>query len=468
MKIEEVDGKIERKIIMGMVTNKEVLSKIAPQWSKEGLFRNKWCNIIGGWCVRFFLKYGKAPKASIEPVFDKWSRSADRDTAKLVERFLGSLSGEYEQAARVGNPSHTVDLAAGHFREVQIQRLEEDLQHARERGKIDEALNKINSFSSIELGEVGATDILSDQEALRSAFEEKTEPLIVLPGCLGHFLNHLLTVDSFVAFTAPEKTGKSFWLQELAWEAMLQRKRVAHFVIGDMSKGQVLKRYAAKAAGRPLRACKPNEPVRYPKLIAHQEGDKYATIEYKERNFKKDLEWGIAWKAFEGVALSKVKSKTPYLRLSCHPGGSVSVLGIKSIVQGWGRNGWVPEVLVLDYADNLAAIDGKEETRHQINRTWRELRSLAQEFHNLVLTATQSSTASYNSYVIKREHFSENKMKNAHVNAMIGINQSDEEKEMDVTRLNIVQAREMEFNRNKCVHVAGCRAIGRVAIKSCY
>ncbi len=468
MQIEQIDGKVERRICIGMVTDREVLGKISAKWTKDGLFRNKWCNIVGGWCVRYYAKYGKAPKASIEPLFEKWSKTADKETSKLVDRFLASISGEYERLAKSSSSSHIVDMAVEHFQEVQLQNLAQGITDALERGKASEAFRTVNSILPIELGEDSTTDVLSDQEALRSAFEQKSSPIIVFPGCLGHFINDALTADSFVGLVAPDKTGKSYWLQEFAWLAMEQRKRVAHFVVGDMSKGQILRRYAPRASGRPLWKSKPNEPTKFPVSITHVDGEKFSTVVYKERIFKKDLEWGVAWKAFEDVALTKVKSNKSYLKLSCHPGGSISVLGIKAKLQLWERNGWVPEVVVIDYADNLGAIDGKEETRHQVNRTWRELRSLSQEFHNLVITATQSNAAAYNTYVIKREHFSESKMKNAHVSAMLGINQCDEEKELDVTRLNFVQFREHEFNVNKCVHVAGCRSIGRIAVKSCY
>ena len=51
---------------------------------------------------------------------------------------------------------------------------------------------------------------------------------------------------------------------------------------------------------------------------------------------------------------------------------------------------------------------------------------------------------------------------------MIGLNQTPEEKEIGVMRLNWVILREGVFVETKCVYVAGCLAIANPAIRSCW
>jgi hypothetical protein len=469
MKIEQrTEGAIERKLLIAMIVNKTVLGRITPKWEKDGLFKNRWCNIIGGWCVKYFTKYGKAPNKSIENLFTHWAAKADKDTATLIEKFLGHLSDEWDQLTTGLNPDHLLDIAVTHFNDIKHIKLSRDLEACVEAGKREDAAKMINTFAPIELGETETVDVLSDQAALREAFEEKSESIIVYPGCLGDFFGSSLERSGFIAFEAPDKTGKSFWMNSISWEGMLQRKRVAHFVIGDMSKGQVLRRFIPRAAGRPLMSTKDKPPVKYPKAIIYEPGEEHASVDVLERHFKKDMDWREAWSAFEKVAQMKVKSKKPYLKLSCHPAGSISALGIQNILQGWERFGWTPDIIVIDYADNLAPINGTEESRHQVNRTWQYLSNLRQSMHCLVVTATQASAAAYDAKLITRKHFSENKMKNAHVTGMIGINQTLDERDLDITRLNWVIPHRSEQASSKVVHVAGCRAIGNIAVKSCY
>lgn len=465
MKVEQKkEGKTERKIVIGMCVSKEVLAAIAPKWHKKGLFQSKWCNIVGGWCVKFYLKYSEAPSRHVENLFASWSNStsADKDTVNLIDRFLAGLSGEYEQANEAINAKYLVDLAAEHFNQVAAHKLTQEVESAISRGKTEEAFNKINSFNKIELGKGAAIDLLTNQEALRMSFEQKEESIITYPGPLGEFFGTALESEAFVAFMAPDKTGKSMWLMDLAWMGMTQRRRVAFFECGDMSERQILRRYAVRASGRPRNP----RTVKYPKFIYHDPDDKEATVEHEDREFDKPLSWKTAWKAFEKVKKNKVKSDDSYLRLSCHPNSSLNVHGMISILDGWERQGWVPQVVIVDYADILAPLYHGDEGREQINKTWKALRALSQSRHCLVATATQSSAKGYTTDTLSRKEFSDDKRKMAHCTAMIGINRTITEAQNGLCRLNWIVLRDDEFVSTKCCHVAGSLSLARPHILS--
>ena len=109
------------------------------------------------------------------------------------------------------------------------------------------------------------------------------------------------------------------------------------------------------------------------------------------------------------------------------------------------------------------------EGRDKINETWKQMRSLSQKYHCLVVTATQADAASYETDLIRRRNFSEDKRKYAHVTGMIGINQKDpEEKEKEVMRLNWLKLRDGLYSETRCVYIAGCLSIANPAIRSCW
>jgi hypothetical protein len=157
------------------------------------------------------------------------------------------------------------------------------------------------------------------------------------------------------------------------------------------------------------------------------------------------------------------------LMLEVYPMNSISVNGIKSSLQNWSRLGWVADVCVIDYADILAPLFGGSgvDSRHQVNATWQALRSISQEFHNCVVTATQVNAASYDKETLDRSNFSEDKRKNAHVTAMIAINQTPDEKAKGQQRLNIIQLREDYFDPTEELLVAGCFAIVNPVMRAC-
>jgi hypothetical protein len=466
MRLERRSGTDEKRILIGMIVDNHVLGRIAGLWPDEGgRFASGWANLVAGWCVGFYKRYGTAPGPAIEPTFATWAeRGKDADTVAIIEKFLEGLSDEYETEAKEINPDYTLDLAANHFNRVALLRLKEEMEGDIDAGDITAAIKRVETYGRVQLAQADGIDPFQNEEALVKAFDVNREPLIRYPGALGEFFKDIFERDGFVGLMAPEKRGKTWWLLDIAYRAVLQRRKTVFFSVGDMSQSQVIRRLGARAARHPL---KPRS-VRVPTGITREMDEKYAAVTSEERVYEEGLSAARVQSAFKQVMATKVKSKETYLKLACYPNSTINVAGIRTVLAGWEREGWVADVVVIDYADILAPPAGTVESRDQINATWKQLRALSQEYHNLVVTATQSDAASYDSETLGRRNFSEDKRKFAHVTAMVGINAVEAEKAQGVFRLNTLVMREDEYLEAACVHVAGCLALGNPAIKSCF
>jgi hypothetical protein len=462
--VEKRDGKVEREILTGMVTHPVVLSSVAAKWDdKEGMFNSPWANVVAGWCVKFYEKYGKAPGKAVEGLYEAWSRRADEDTARIVEKFLAALSGEYVRRKKEINPEYLIDRAGQHFTQVRLSRLRDAIDGDITAGDLEDALKRVNSFDRLEMGQGATIDLLQDFDSWKEALADPdAEILVRYPGALGKFYGDALARDNFVAFLGPEKRGKTWALMDVAWRAMLQRRKVLFFEIGDLSKRQVMRRFGVKASGIPIR---PGE-FQFPVKLGSD--SKSAVVKHKTRKFKEGLSFDKAVEALKRVALEQVKSKKPYFKLEVYPNNTIGMTGIRSSVQRLERSGWVPDVVVIDYADLLAAPPGYTESRDQINASWKAMRALSQEYHCLVLTATQANAASYKADSLDMSNFSEDKRKFAHVTGMVGLNQSDEEKEDNILRYNWLVLRESRFSMRKFVFVAGCPELASPCILSSF
>jgi hypothetical protein len=176
------------------------------------------------------------------------------------------------------------------------------------------------------------------------------------------------------------------------------------------------------------------------------------SVWYKQHHIKNPLTWREAWRLGKRF-LGRTRGRD--FKLSVHPSDQLSVSGLKIILDNWEAfEGFVPDVIVVDYADNLAPESRKEEFRHQQNQTWKMLRGLSLERHCLVVTATQASAASYDTVSLSMKHFSEDKRKFAHVTGMFGLNQTAAEKRAGLMRINTIVMRESEFHVDEEVHVA--------------
>lgn len=467
MKLSRFDSTDERRVLTAMIVDSVVLGTIVDRFKqKEISFPSKWGSLVASWCVKYFTQYSEAPKSNIASLFESWaSKAKDQETVTLVERFLSKLSGDWETLAKESNSDYYIDLSAAFFNKVRLSNLVETLDGDLQSNEVAEALKRLNDFSKIEMGSGSTIDVMQDKDALEKAFNRQSDVLIQYPGALGNFFGDSLERDGFISFMAPEKRGKTFWLMDLAFRSVLQRRRTAFFAVGDMSQDQMLRRFAVRAARRPL---KPGS-IKLPTQLIVDPDSEMAEPIFDVKTYNDKLEYGRAWKAFQKACETKIKSHESYLKMSVHPNSSIDVAGIKNIIAGWVRRGWTPDVIVIDYADILAAPSGSgDESRQQTNATWKQLRSLSQSLHCLVVTATQSDADSYKATTLRRSNFSEDKRKIAHVTGMLGINATEQEQELGIYRLNWIALRESKYAESKCVYTAGCLDIANPAIQSSF
>jgi len=464
MKIQTINSNDERQILTAMIVDKIVLGRISAKWLPD-MFKNNYANLIAGWCVGYFEKYQKAPMKHIESLFESWAgKNKDKNTITLVEKFLFTLSSDYKKLKKSSNSDYVIDISGKYFNQVRLERLNEIIEDDIDSGNIEKAIDKIHNFTKFELGKGEGINVLQDKEAIKEAFNDKTEPLITYPGALGKFFGDTLERDGFINFIAPEKRGKSMWLIDIAFRAMIQRHRVVFFSVGDMSQNQVMRRLMIRVSQQPLKY----KEVSYPVSIKKYKDEGHATVKHKTKKYTEPLSWQQAYRSCKSVMHEKIKSKRPLLKLSCHPNSTLKIKDIINILKGWERDGWTPDVIVIDYADILNMDYHGLEGRDRINETWKQMRALSQVYHCLVVTATQADAASYNKKTINMNNFSDDKRKRGHVTGEIGINQLPEEKEAGIYRLNWTVRREEEYFEGYCVHVAGCLRLCNPAIRSCF
>lgn len=472
MKIETFNSTNERRILIGMITNVDVLAKIASRWTNSGLFESKASNIIGGLAVEHYDRYQKAPDKSFRVRIEEWAetKAKNEDTKEMVSSLAGSLSDEFEQQIQL-NTDVLLDIAGDHFNRVNLNKRLEQGRNSLEAGDIEGAEKCFTSFSKINMGADEWIDLFRDEEAISALFSANgSNTLIKYPDGLGKFFGTALEREGFVAFMAPDKTGKSFWLLDIAHQAMLNRKRVLFIECGDMSKDQIGRRFMIRTAIHPYRSNPVNTwPYSFlvPTKIEKDNDGNYSVISI-EKTFDKPLQKKIAIEACKSLMFDKIKTKKCYFKIRCYPNLSLSVLGIKSEIEEQQRRDWAPDVVIIDYADNLAPSNGKLEARDQINDTWARLRAISQQFHCLVVTASQSDAEAYDRKIITRRNFSGDKRKLSHVTGMVGINCTSAEKQKGLSRLNWVVLRDGEFNEMQCCAVASCLPLANPAVVSLF
>lgn len=438
---------------------------------------------VAEWCIDYWKVWKDAPGDHIEDLYHSWSEgNSNKELVKAVHDFLDSLSKEYDRYEKdgPGNVPFLLDELASLMRTRQLQRLKEDMEYALSKGQVKKAEKLIRQHRTIKMGEGNGTNPLRADWS--GVFSEPLDPVIRFEGDAGVFFNPAMTRDAFVVTQAPEKTGKTWILLEFIFRALMQRKKVAFFQVGDLSEKQVYMRMGVRWAARPLW----KDQVGLVSVPSHVmfRGTKEANEEQNKKKRDQEIEETVGYsfrhkriKTTRVVSERAVKSGirrfkrafghakgVDYLKVSVHPNSSINVSGIEGILEQWLLDeGFIPDVIVIDYADILAPeeVEGQLSERGTVNETWKALRRLSQKKHALVITATQADAKAYKQALQTRSNFSEDKRKLAHVTAIMGLNQTPAEKAIGGMRINWIALREAPFLVNRPLYVGTCFTLGR-------
>lgn len=498
------DEFVERRIVTGMITSDEYLREVSQIYNPK-LIASDMARQIAGWCMEYFGKYNKAPNKHIEDIFfQKMQNGIDKEVAEDIEETLHGLSEEYERTQF--NVSYLLDQTHNYFKEQNIKLFVDVVRDELRHGSVLEAERLASSYTSVIKNNGSWADPFKGEENTRKAFEVQAKPLITFPKVLGEYMNSQFVRGGLVGFSGMEKIGKTFFLIELAVRAMKSGCNVAFFQAGDMAENEWRRRlgiYLTKRSDKekycgellvPVVDCVYNQTdtcqrdERECDFGVFGEGvnrddlthDQLSTAYYDNQDYRpcrnckriKGSTWftkrepvnPLTWReAYKAVRAFQRKWRKQ-LRLVTYPNETLTILEMNTLLDTWEhQDGFVADVLILDYVDLLAADTDyrRLDYRQQQNKHWQRLRAMSQKRHCLVVTATQVAARSYDKSLLRMSDFSETKTKYSHVTAMYGLNQTDDEKLIGILRVNELVVREGDFDRKSTVKVLQRLQMGR-------
>lgn len=466
MKRQKVDSHRERRLLIAMIVSRQFLSQAARVLDLD-LIDVPHYRQVAEWCLDYWKEYGKAPGKHIETLYHAWSEDNENtDLVNGVSDFLESLSEDFDKDTDLNVP-YLMDELGEFLAKRKIVRLQQDLEYSLSQGNVKEAEESLTSYRSIEVGQGTGFDPMTDKSGWREAFSNPAKPIVTFDGDAGRFFNPAFTRDALVGIQAPEKTGKTWWCVEFVMRALRQRRKVALFEVGDLSKSQIMLRLGMRWAMAPLWRKQCGKIVVPQSIEIDDEEDSGYKVHARVVKSPIPVSRSAVKEGIRRFRRSSGLSESiSYIRSSVHPTGSINVVGISSMLEQWKiDHDFIPDVIVIDYADILAPEDPKKrDPRDLVNDTWMALRRLSQERHALVITPTQAKATTYGHeepVLQTMKDFSNDKRKYAHVTGMFGLNQTPEEKDKGGMRLNWLVLREAPFNTSRPLYVGTCFALGK-------
>lgn len=473
-----IKGDIEKKIATAGIVSTEFCRDITKIYKPEYI-QVDYIRQVLDWVIEYYNEYKKAPEKQIQDMFIVEKDEMKGEQAELIETFLSRISKEYEEKETF-NYQYACDQAEKYFRKRSLQLLFERGLGLLVKNKVDEAESSISTYGKVSKVIGNWVDPL-DPEVVDTFLKKEKDVLFRFSGVVGDLVNDLER-SYLVAFMAPMKRMKSWCLQETGMQALLSKLSVLDISLEmslDMMKERRYKRIAGYSGKKeklifPIFDCMLNQDGTCNKSI--RVGDTNLLVKVKgeekileyfdpDRKYtpcsvcrgKKDYEIAV-WRVLSdemNVNNKQIEKKIERfkkiygqrLRLVSYPAFSASIDDIERELDNLEYvEGFVPDVIIIDYADILAITDRQLSERGRIDDIWKRLKGMAASRHCLVFTASQSNRGSIEKRSLSQKDAAEDIRKMAHVDIMISINQTEKEKKRSEGRLGIIAHRHQYFD----------------------
>ena len=443
MKREIIENLNEKDFVASLIMS-DKCCQILLDYVKPTYFDCDYSRVIVSWINDYYKKFKASPKKDITSIYKtRCDEIQDEALKDLIYNYLKNIA---ESDININNEDYLVDKGKDFVDYKALQEYTENLQACLDTRDMNKARKVQQKFKKIVTAEVNEISLLSADfaERIQLALTASKEVLFTLPENMNKVFGNIHRED-FIAVLAPPKRGKSFMLQYIGIQALLQRLNVV-YVSMEMSADEVVQRMWKTLFGTmsglvsegTYEGCRfvecPDEKGKY-----HSE---LIDINVKSTDAK-DVE----------SCQKELKARTQYssnLRIISYPRFNASVETICNRVEELAKEGFVADVVIIDYADITTPIGGGSELRNQLDEIWKYLGGFAMKFHCAMITASQTNRSGLSANVVGGETVGENFKKLAHITSMVSLEQTPKMKKEHIMRIRNIAVRNDEVEET-CV-----------------
>jgi len=420
---------------------------------RTNYFKLGYSKTVYKWIKEYWEVYSCAPKKDITNLYkQKYALlKEDSDEDDAIKLFLSNLSKKYEEYSEINNIDFLLKEAENYLAIRSGEILKEQIEDAILSNDKTKLENCISNYKRVEKPTGQGIDLLHDHNKILEALTKEHNGIITFPGAVGTIIPPICRGD-FMSFFGPAKRGKSFWLWYTAEIAMSQSNKIIYIPL-EMNDTAIIKRCWPSITGQPL----------YKRAIhsAHFEETENGlfTIEQDEKEMD-----GTNLETIEDMQ-KKLRRLYRKGRIKIIPMVSATVQMIESVCDNlYYYENFVPDTIIIDYADYMEAGGKYTDNRDRINKIWKGLRDLANERNIAIITASHTEKKTFNED-IKTSQASEDIRKINHVTLAVSLNATDKENENNIIRLGMMEIREGRHISDQAV-VLQCLDLGRPCIDS--
>lgn len=448
MKREKIDLLNEKDILVGLIVSDEFCKEISPIIDIKDL-QVDYSRVIVSWIKPYFEEFGKAPKTDILKLYRSHiSEISNESLQNNILTFIEKLDEKYNSKR---NDAYAIQEAIKYLKSRNLQNLSQDIEAYITSGDIDKAESLITRYRKVEKESGESVDLLNDADIVRESFTEEQDKLFSFNGAYGRLVGDIHRED-FVAFLASMKVGKTFTLIDCGIEALKNGLNVVMFSL-EMSRTNMIKRVWKSLSGQVTEDIEitvpefvqEGEKYRVEEKTVHKKASSILEVEKKQKSLKRLFRGGN-------------------LKIFAEPAYSMTVEKLETKLDDLNHNGFIPDVIIIDYADIMLPSNSRLDYRNQLDDIWKRLRAMAQKRKCAVFTASQASRGAINKEATA-DMISEDIRKLAHVTSMVSISKDEYCKNHSLAMFSQLAVREGEPITERVI-ATQCLSLGRPVLDS--
>ncbi|KXH69799.1 MAG: hypothetical protein AM326_01630 [Candidatus Thorarchaeota archaeon SMTZ-45] len=493
-KIDTID---EKRIVTGMIASTPFMHKFYPMIHDSlAYFQTNYTETLAKWALKFYEYHEEVPFEHIQDEFNMNRTKLSDEDVGMIHDLLVEINQQYVAGQGKLNVDYMVDQAERWCRLREAEITNGNVKVMLDTGDINGAEAELARFRKVRIQQSGAItgEQLFSTDNIYHTFQDSEEGFFKFAGNLGPFLGDF-DRGWLVGLSGAFKRGKTWVAQEFFVQGILQHLNVAFFSL-EMNDAtmqlRIWKRLAsgAKEEGSylyPVFDCLHNQTGdcnlkrRVQQVTLLQEDGKvpefapdnpYRVCTVCREKYRTEYEAATWYEVievpkFDAFHVDKVmgayrRAHSHQIRLKTYPRFTANVSDIVNDLNMWEQEGFFADIIIVDYADILKPEDDILDGVQKEDRTWIALAQLASERRALVLAPTQVNKAALEAILLKETHTARWVGKLAHIDAMLGISQTEEEKRMGRIRLNTILHRHREYDSSNTITVIQKIAHGQV------
>ena len=500
LKRRKIDTIDEKRIITGMIVSDQFMHKVYPILKDSLLyFQAVPTETVAKWALKYYEVYETVPLKDIQAEYEMNRSKLGDENAGIIRDLLVDLSKSYEANEKI-NVQYLFDQTLRWCKLRNYEIMAGNLSVLTSTGDINGCDSEIARYSQVDVEQSSIidSDELFGEEAIYRDFQDQSESLFRLPGRLGHFLGDFER-GWLVGISGAFKRGKTWVAQEIGIRAMYQQLKVAFFSLemNDLTMKQRIRKRLAFMGDKkgtyaiPVFDCVHNQSgdcsldKRVQEITLLEEDGSVPTFQadnpYRVCTACRDDDRGnyetSTW--FEAMDIPKFapynvakklsnfdKMYGHFIKLKTYPRFTANVNDIKNDLAKMERMAFIPDIVIIDYADILKPEDDMMEGVQKEDRTWIALAQLASERQCLVFAPTQVNRKALEANILRESHTALWVGKLAHVDVMLAINQSEEEKRFGRLRIGALEHRHRECDRTSTITILQQLGLGQALLDS--